>query len=114
MFLPLQEAWIKDFTPVANVITNVGLRAVQTLEKMEKDGCHLTAGLLRRAFEGMPIPEDQDEVFSRLDKKSGKLTASMLSDFSRQVKQDRMWTWVICHPQPPESVGDPSRSMFTP
>ena len=61
----------------------------------------LTGGLLRAAFEGMPLPEDRTEVFRQLESMKGRLTAAGLRDVATHVKERRHWHWCLLHSQPP-------------
>ena len=97
----------------ASVVSNVGDRAVECLQRLEDDGVHVNAGLLRRCFEGLSVPQDQREAFRRLQVKEGKTTGAAFAEICTHLKTDRMWTWLLLHPDMPEDRVHPSRRMLS-
>lgn len=111
VFLLLQETWAKEFVACASLVSNVGERAVEALKKLEEHGVHLTGGMLRRCFEGLSVPEDQQELFRRYEEKSGKTTAAMFTEMCATIKLDRMWKWLVNHPDLGDDRVHPSRRV---
>ena len=98
---------------MASVIANVGPSAVRVLKTMEEQGVHLNPGMLRKNFEGMMVVEDQVQVFKDLEETSkAKLTATLMKDICTEIKDRRMWHWVLLHSAMPEDRVHTSRSMF--
>ena len=106
-----QEAWAKEFIATATVIENVGEPVLRLLDKLEAHGVQLSGGLLRSVFEGLAVPEDQAKVVRQLENRQVKLTASILKETAAQIRDDRMWSWLLMHPQLGEDRVHPSRSM---
>ena len=109
-----QESWVKEYLALAGVIANVGDRALDGLKRLESDGVHINGHMLRKCFEGMVHPEDQQEVFKRLEQRTGKATASMLVDICQDLKVDRNWQWLVNHPAMPDEKVHRSRSVCLP
>ena len=107
-----QESWTKEYVSCANVVTNVGDRAIAALQRLESDGVHVNAGMLRRCFEGLSVPQDQQEAFRRLEEKDGKTTATVFADICNHIKSDRVWQWLLCHPDMTDDRVHPSRRVF--
>ena len=106
-----QEAWAKEFSATANVIVTVGEPMLRLLDKLEAHGVQLSGGLLRSVFEGLVCPEDQHKVVRILESRQVKLTASILKETAAQVRDDRMWTWLLLHSQLGDERVHPSRRM---
>ena len=113
-FHTLQESWSKEFGAAANVVANLGYDALSLLAQFEKAGTNLTGGLLRSAFEGLIIPDDQQTLINRLNLYKGKYTGSILRDTATAVKEERMWRWIVCHKMMPDDKVHPTRSVYRP
>ena len=107
----LQELWVQAFNSVANVIWTVGDKAIEALLRLEAAGVVLKAGTLRACFEGLVVPSDQTAVFNSVLEYNGKPTASYLKDTAKQVRKARNWCWLILHPDLPDNLVHPSKSM---
>ena len=96
----------------ANVVANLGSDALTNLYQFEKAGVHLSGGLLRSAFEGLNVPDDQQTLFNRIGMATGKLTGSLLKETAAKVKKERMWRWLLCHHSMPDDKVHPTRRVF--
>ena len=107
-----QENWCKEYGAVANAVAHLSNDALKILSKMEEQGTNLSGGLLRAAFEGLNVPDDQQTLFNRLSVAKGKLTGSLLRETAAEVKEERQWKWLVCHSKMGEDKVHPSRSVY--
>ena len=86
-------------------------KAIEVWRALESNGVRVSGGLLRAAFEGLPVPEDVEHVLREMMTPGYKATASRLREIGSAAKLDRHWKWVILHPGLGPDRIDPTRSM---
>ena len=110
----VQESWVEQWTAAANFVLECEDRAIDLIKRMEGDGIPVTSFLLRSCFEGMIMPEDMQQVLEETEAIPGKLTAQQVKEIAGNVKDNRNWNWIICHPDLGPDRIHGSRSMLAP
>jgi hypothetical protein len=110
--VPSQERWIAEARPAAKLTLTCGQAAIKLFQDMERGG-PVTASTFR-PVESLVVPGDMKSLVEQLNPELGKPTASRLKAIVYELADNRWWLWAICHPEHPESVIHPTRSVHAP
>ena len=93
----------------AKLIIQCGDKGLQLFHEMEQ--CGRISPSTFRCCETLQVPEDMMQLCQRMDASNGKPTASKLREECSVIAERRWWSWCILHPDLPEQLVHPSRSV---
>ena len=113
--LLLQDTWITVMYPVTNFIMATrqdGLKAVQRVEDVVTSGRHPMSPYSWKRLESLRVGEDFKELARKLNDPDLQPTIAVVNQVADGIIRHRWWSWILLHPDMPDSTIHPSRRMF--
>ena len=107
---PVQERWVAEARPAAKLTLTCGQAAVKMFQDMERAG-PVTLSTFR-PVESLIVPSDMKDLVDRMTPDQGKPTASRLGTIVYELADSRWWRWCIMHPEHPDNIIHPTRSVL--